>query len=118
MKKFLINFVVEQTGYPEDVVDLDSDLEADLGIDSIKKAQMFGEVGEQFQIAPPSGNVTLADFPTLRHILGFIQQAPASAAVESALSNGQHESTALHPATPVASPSLPVQSAAVPSSAS
>ena len=45
LEKFLINFVVEQTGYPEEVVELDADLEADLGIDSIKKAQMFGELG-------------------------------------------------------------------------
>ncbi len=78
LKAFLIRFVVEQTGYPEDVVDLDSDLEADLGIDSIKKAQMFGEIGEQFQIAPPSGNVTLGDFPTLRHVLQFIEHGPAA----------------------------------------
>ena len=43
-ESFLINFVVEQTGYPPEVVELDADLEADLGIDSIKKAQLFGEL--------------------------------------------------------------------------
>ena len=37
LEKFLINFVVEQTGYPPEVVELDANLEADLGIDSIKK---------------------------------------------------------------------------------
>jgi len=50
LQKFLIDFVMEQTGYPEDVVSLDADLEADLGIDSIKIAQMLGEVIEQFKI--------------------------------------------------------------------
>ncbi len=44
LESFLINFVVEQTGYPTEVVELDADLEADLGIDSIKKAQLFGEL--------------------------------------------------------------------------
>ena len=44
IESFLINFVVEQTGYPTEVVELDADLEADLGIDSIKKAQLFGEL--------------------------------------------------------------------------
>ncbi len=39
-----INFVIEQTGYPPEIVRLDADLEADLGIDSIKKAQLFGEL--------------------------------------------------------------------------
>ena len=51
---------------------MDADLEADLGIDSIKKAQLFGELGERFQIAPPTGNVTLDDFSTLRHVYDFI----------------------------------------------
>ena len=51
LEKFLVNFVVEQTGYPPEVVELDADLEADLGIDSIKKAQMFGELQEYFDIA-------------------------------------------------------------------
>ncbi len=46
-----MNFVVEQTGYPAEVVELDADLEADLGIDSIKKAQLFGELQEFFDIA-------------------------------------------------------------------
>ncbi len=43
--------MVEQTGYPAEVVDLDADLEADLGIDSIKKAQLFGELQEYFDIS-------------------------------------------------------------------
>ena len=50
LEKFLINFVVEQTGYPPEVVELDADLEADLGIDSIKKAQLFGELAEYFDV--------------------------------------------------------------------
>ncbi len=52
LEQFLINFVVEQTGYPPEVVELDADLEADLGIDSIKKAQMFGELREYFDVTP------------------------------------------------------------------
>lgn len=79
---FLIDFVIEQTGYPAELVDLDADLEADLGIDSIKKAQMFGEIGEAFNIAPPNGNVTLDDFSTLRHVIAFITQS-SSASLES-----------------------------------
>ncbi len=77
LEAFLVNFIVEQTGYPPESVDIDADLEADLGIDSIKKAQMFGELGERFQIAPPSGNITLDDFQTLRHVLEFLSAAPS-----------------------------------------
>ena len=74
LEKFLINFVVEQTGYPPEVVELDADLEADLGIDSIKKAQLFGELAEYFDVQPTE-NMTLDDFPTLRHVMNFLAGA-------------------------------------------
>jgi acyl transferase domain-containing protein len=72
-ESFLVGFVVEQTGYPAEMVELDADLEADLGIDSIKKAQLFGELGERFQLQADS-NLSLDDFPTLRHVLSYLQQ--------------------------------------------
>jgi acyl carrier protein len=71
-EEFLVNFVVEQTGYPPEVVDLDADLEADLGIDSLKRAQLFGELWRHFSIGP-TGHLASGDFPTLRHILRFMQ---------------------------------------------
>ena len=40
-------------------------------IDSIEKAQLFGELGERFQITPRD-DLSLDDFPTLRHVLGFL----------------------------------------------
>ncbi len=86
MEAFLINFVVEQTGYPAEVVDLDADLEADLGIDSIKKAQLFGELQEYFDIsalasgAAAGGSLSLDDFTTLRHVLDFLVQSQSGAA--------------------------------------
>ncbi len=83
LEKFLINFVVEQTGYPSEVVELDVDLEADLGIDSIKKAQMFGELQQYFDVTP-TDNLTLDDFPTLRHVVNFLAAAPQNAAAMTA----------------------------------
>jgi acyl transferase domain-containing protein/acyl carrier protein len=80
LSTFLVNFVVEQTGYPPDIVELDADLEADLGIDSIKKAQLFGEIGEYFSI-PPRQELSLDEFPTLRHVLDFL-------AIETKASSG------------------------------
>jgi acyl carrier protein len=82
LETFLVNFVVEQTGYPPEMVELDADLEADLGIDSIKKAQMMGELAEQFSITVDvtDENLSLDDFPTLRHVCNFLA-GPAKAAV-------------------------------------
>ncbi|MFM7073317.1 MAG: beta-ketoacyl synthase N-terminal-like domain-containing protein, partial [Planctomycetota bacterium] len=79
LRSFLLRFVVDQTGYPEEMIELDSNLEADLGIDSIKKAQLFGEIAEQFQVAPPSGPVTLDDYPTLRHVFDYLIAATGAA---------------------------------------
>lgn len=77
---FLIHFVCEQTGYPPEVVDLEADLEADLGIDSIKKAQLFGELREKYNIRMEfTQDFSLNDFTTLRHVLEFLKQAGISA---------------------------------------
>ena len=46
LQSFLVDFIVQETGYPADIIDIDWEFEADLGIDSIKKAQMFGELRE------------------------------------------------------------------------
>ena len=78
LEKFLVDFVVEQTGYPTEVVELDADLEADLGIDSIKKAQLFAELNEHFQITP-TDDLSLDDFPTLRHVFNFLAATETSA---------------------------------------
>ncbi len=80
LESFLVEFVVEQTGYPPEMVELDADLEADLGIDSIKKAQLFGELAEQFSISVDVAdeNLSLDDFPTLRHVMEFLQLASSA----------------------------------------
>ncbi len=41
-KTLLLNIVAERTGYPTDMLGLDADLEADLGIDSIKRVEIIG----------------------------------------------------------------------------
>ncbi|MBX7187299.1 MAG: SDR family oxidoreductase [Vicinamibacteria bacterium] len=66
--RFLLDFVVEHTGYPEDVIDLDWDLEADLGIDSIKRAQLFGEVADLLRLDEQTGQGLLRA-RTLRAVL-------------------------------------------------
>ncbi len=37
----MLEIVAEKTGYPKDMLDLDLDLEADLGVDTVKQAEMF-----------------------------------------------------------------------------
>ena len=101
LEPFLVNFVVEQTGYPSEIVELDADLEADLGIDSIKKAQLFGELREYFDITP-SEELTLDDFVTLRDVLNFLQGIHGHAPQEESPSTpftdqNPQETTTVHP---------------------
>jgi acyl transferase domain-containing protein len=42
VKKVLLKVVEERTGYPQDMLALDQNLEADLGIDSIKRVEIVG----------------------------------------------------------------------------
>ncbi|MFK5894811.1 MAG: SDR family NAD(P)-dependent oxidoreductase [Pseudomonadota bacterium] len=44
----LIEVISEKTGYPVDMIGIDMDLEADLGIDSIKRIEIVGTMFESF----------------------------------------------------------------------
>ena len=86
LESFLVNFVVEQTGYPAEVVELDADLEADLGVDTVKQAETFAAIREEWSI-PFDENLALRDYPTLQHAIQFVydkrpdlQAAPEPAA--------------------------------------
>lgn len=50
VRQVLLAIVSERTGYPEDVLDLDLDLEADLSIDSIKRLEIVGELAERLEL--------------------------------------------------------------------
>ena len=67
----VLDIVAEKTGYPKDMLDLDLDLEADLGIDTVKQAEMFAAVRAAYNI-PRDENLKLRDFPTLGHVINSL----------------------------------------------
>ena len=69
----MLEIVAEKTGYPKDMLDLDLDLEADLGIDTVKQAEMFASVRAAFDI-PRDQTLRLRDFPTLAHVIRFAEE--------------------------------------------
>ena len=96
LEAYLIAFVVDQTGYPPELVELDADLEADLGIDSIKKAQLFGELHDHFEISASSiSNLALDQFPTLRHIVEFLRTATQRDRLPAIEANPAHVAASL-----------------------
>ena len=60
----ILALVSEKTGYPKDMLALDLDLEADLGIDTVKQAELFASVREEWGI-PRDEKRKLRDYPTL-----------------------------------------------------
>ena len=54
------------------MLDPDLDLEADLGIDTVKQAEMFAAIRERYGI-DRDDTLKLRDYPTLRHVAGFVE---------------------------------------------
>ena len=73
----LLRSLCEATGYPAEVIDPDMDLEADLGIDSVKQMQALGTVAERVGIQPES--LDLSQARTLRQIVECLEHAEPTA---------------------------------------
>ena len=78
--------VAEKTGYPEDMLDLDMDLEGELGIDSIKQVEILSALRERIPDMPEIDPARLAELRTLAQIAEAIagpgvQPAPAPAPI-------------------------------------
>jgi acyl transferase domain-containing protein/NAD(P)-dependent dehydrogenase (short-subunit alcohol dehydrogenase family) len=68
----VLALVADTTGYPTDMLDVDLDLEADLGIDTVKQAEVFATIRDRFGIERDD-TLRLRDYPTLAHVIGFVR---------------------------------------------
>src|SRR5207253_644845 len=75
----VVQIVSGLTGYPPELLDVDLDLEADLGVDTVKQAEVFAAVRERFTIARDD-NLKLRDFPTLTHVIGWVRERTGAGA--------------------------------------
>ena len=79
----LLGLVEEKTGYPRDMVGLEQNLEADLGIDSIKRIEIVGSLLQQLperqREALAAHRSRLNTQPNLRGMLDLIESATADA---------------------------------------
>ncbi len=70
----LLGIVSEKTGYPSEMLDLEMDMEADLGIDSIKRVEILGGLQELYPDMPKPDNLEeLAALRTLGEIAEYMQ---------------------------------------------
>ncbi len=76
----LVAIVSEKTGYPAETINPDMDLEADLGIDSIKRVEILSAVAEKLPNAPKVKPEHLGTLRTLKSIADYLAQGAASVA--------------------------------------
>lgn len=74
IKAYVLSVVSEKTGYPVEMLDLELDLEADLGIDTVKQAELFATVRTHYAI-PRREDLRLSDYNTLAKVIRFIEEA-------------------------------------------
>ena len=69
----LLNITSEKTGYPVEMLELDMDMEADLGIDSIKRVEILGAMQEAYPNLPKPNIEELGDLRTIGQIVNYLQ---------------------------------------------
>lgn len=79
VERVLLSVVAEKTGYPPEMINPDMGLDADLGIDSIKRVEILSALQEQLPEAPAVKPEHLGTLQTLRQIVEFLCSSNQSA---------------------------------------
>jgi acyl carrier protein len=106
----VLNIIAEQTGYPVDMLEPDLDLEADLGIDTVKQAETFVAIRQAFDI-PRRDDLNLRDYNTLARVVGFVREMRPDLKAQSRLLGEVETETAVpsaHTPQTAVSPSSPI----------
>ena len=74
----LLAIVSEKTGYPAEMLELEMDMEADLGIDSIKRVEILGALQDLHPDLPEVETEALAELRTLAQILDYMKDGAAA----------------------------------------
>ncbi|MCS6135494.1 acyltransferase domain-containing protein [Shewanella baltica] len=73
VQQTMMSVVAEKTGYPTEMLELSMDMEADLGIDSIKRVEILGTVQDELPGLPELNPDDLAECRTLGEIVSYMQ---------------------------------------------
>ncbi len=69
----LLEIVSEKTGYPVEMIELEMNMEADLGIDSIKRVEIFGAMQEKYPSITGVDPKEMAELQTLAEVAGYVK---------------------------------------------
>ncbi|MFE5791078.1 acyltransferase domain-containing protein [Streptomyces sp. NPDC056503] len=76
----LRSLYADALGYPPEVLTEDADLEADLGVDSIKQTELFAQAAERYGRTLPADGSRLTSYTTLHALAGLLGTLPARGA--------------------------------------
>ncbi|WP_394128791.1 phosphopantetheine-binding protein [Shewanella maritima] len=105
----MLEVVAEKTGYPTEMLELSMDMEADLGIDSIKRVEILGTVQDELPTLPELSPEDLAECRTLGEIVDYMNSKLPAAGAKLPTSDAEGTKLPAAGSAPVASP---VQSSA------
>jgi NAD(P)-dependent dehydrogenase (short-subunit alcohol dehydrogenase family)/acyl carrier protein len=83
----LLSVVSDKTGYPIEMLELTMSMDADLGIDSIKRVEILSALQERLPAAPVIGPDQMGVLNTLGQIAEFLGQGSGVKGQETACSN-------------------------------
>ncbi|MGC9462533.1 phosphopantetheine-binding protein, partial [Vibrio genomosp. F10] len=86
VQKTMLEVVADKTGYPAEMLDLAMDMEADLGIDSIKRVEILGTVQDQLPNLPELNPEDLAECRTLGEIVSYMNSKLSAVPVSAVAS--------------------------------
>jgi NADP-dependent 3-hydroxy acid dehydrogenase YdfG/acyl carrier protein len=80
----LLDVIVQTTGYPREILVLTMEMEADLGIDSIKRVEILSLLSKRIPGAPSVNPEKLGSLKTLQNVVDFIGAEAAGTAAAAA----------------------------------
>jgi NAD(P)-dependent dehydrogenase (short-subunit alcohol dehydrogenase family)/acyl carrier protein len=104
--------IAEKTGYPPDMLELDMALDADLGIDSIKRVEILSALQERLPQAPVIKPEHLGTLHNLRQIAAFLSDREDDKVTRrqgDKLTKTESSSVTLSPCHPVTLSSSPLE---------
>ncbi|WP_433192150.1 SDR family NAD(P)-dependent oxidoreductase [Nocardia sp. CA-107356] len=74
LRSSLVEVIAEKTGYPVGMIDPAMDLETDLGVDSIKKVQVFAAIRDRVPGLPDIGPEMLGELRTVNQVVAVLTE--------------------------------------------
>ncbi len=96
----LFEVVAELTGYPSEMLNLEMNIEADLGIDSIKRVEILSTMEERMPDLPTISPEDMGELKTLGQIVTHLNKGPVFDPAQPEISNttpGELQSTDVEP---------------------